>query len=106
MNRRRIRTMTKHGKSSTMPNGIEMDEFLFNLIRRLKNANLGIMRPFSREVSSMEGRAGEAGMRFARFCMNPMGAEGSRRRLQVRGKTFLDGWNTPARVQTPQDQPG
>jgi hypothetical protein len=62
--RRRIRTITRHGNNKTNPKGIEMDEFPFSRIRRLKNANLGRDRPFSREKSSIDGNAGAEGKRF------------------------------------------
>lgn len=72
---RRMRTMTRHGNSNTKPKGIEIDEFPLSLIRRLKNANFGITRPFSFEVSSRGGMTGAEGIRFARRFMNPMGAD-------------------------------
>lgn len=35
--------MTIHGNSKTTPSGMEMEEFPFNRIRLLKNANLGVI---------------------------------------------------------------
>lgn len=73
--RSRIRTITRHGNSNTKPNGIEIVEFLFNRILRLKKANLGSMRPFSRGGSS-SGRLGAEGSRFEIRWMNPISTVG------------------------------
>lgn len=52
-----------------------MEEFPFSRIRRLKNANLGRDRPFSREKSSIDGSAGVEGKRFVIRCMKPIGVK-------------------------------
>lgn len=71
--RRRTRTITRHGKRSTNPRGIEMDELPFSRILRLKKANLETLRPFSRDESS-SGRLGEEGSHFEIRCVKPIGA--------------------------------
>ena len=71
--RSKIRTITRHGNSKTNPKGIEIDELPFKRILLLKNANLEMLRPFSRETSST-GRLGEEGSHFEIRCVNPMGA--------------------------------
>jgi hypothetical protein len=63
-NRRRIKTITRHGNSNTKPRGIEIDEFPFKRMRRRKKANRGEARPLSRDASSI-GRLGALGSRFA-----------------------------------------
>ena len=65
-----IKTITIHGKRSTTLSGIEMEELPFNLIRRRKKDNRGVIRSFSTRV----GRFGEEGIRFTRFCTSPMAA--------------------------------
>ena len=73
--RTRIRTITRHGNRRTKPKGIEIDEFPLSRILRLKKANLGSTRPFSRGGSS-RGRVGAEGSRFEIRCMNPISTEG------------------------------
>lgn len=70
-----MRIITRHGNNKTNPKGIEMEEFPFSRIRRLKNANLGRDRPFSREKSSIDGSAGVEGKRFVIRCMKPIGVK-------------------------------
>ena len=78
----RISIITIQGNKSTAPRGMDILEFPFNRILLLKNANRGVSRFFRRERSSREGnfsregRFGDEGMRFTRFCTNPMYAEG------------------------------
>jgi hypothetical protein len=123
MTRRRMRRMTRHGNNKTKPKGIEIEEFPLNLIRRLKNANFGITRPFSLGVSSRGGMMGAAGIRFARRFMNPIAADISRptsagrrdsgkgvlcygeemgRSLRKSGKIAKKGQKPPAKASTPQ----
>lgn len=66
-----------HGNSNTNPKGIEIEELPFNLIRRLKNDNLGNILVFSLLRSSRVGRLGVEGSRFVRPCMNPMALDSS-----------------------------
>lgn len=72
--RKTIRTITMHGNNKTKPRGIETEEFLLSLIRRRKNANLGITTPFSLNALSREERCGRLGTRFASRCARPMRA--------------------------------
>jgi hypothetical protein len=58
-----IKMITIHGKRRTTLNGIEMEELPFNLIRRRKKDNRGVIRSFS----TSDGRLGEDGIRFTRF---------------------------------------
>ena len=67
--------MTMHGKSRTMPSGIDTDELPLRRIRRRKKPNRGDSLSARRVMSSSFGKlAGDDGMRFARFCISPMGA--------------------------------
>lgn len=83
--------MTRHGNSSTKPKGIEIEEFPLSLIRRLKNANFGITRPFSFELSSSGGMTGAEGIRFVRRFMNPIGADTSQQPTSTGGKRRYEG---------------
>ena len=62
--RMRISTKTMHGKSSTNPRGMEIEEFPFNLIRRRKNDNRGRTLLFSFRKSSRDGKLGDDGIFF------------------------------------------
>ena len=58
--------MTRQGNNRTNPRGIEIDEFRFNRMRRLKNAISGSMRPFSPDISRgiLDGEGSRLGSRF------------------------------------------
>lgn len=71
--RSKTKTITRQGKRSTNPSGIEIDELPFSRILRLKKANLETLRPFSRDESS-RGRLGEEGSHFEMRCFKPIGA--------------------------------
>lgn len=60
---RTIKIITTHGKSKTMPSGIEMEEFPRSRMRLLRKANRTDW-PFSREASSNDASAGARGMRL------------------------------------------
>ncbi len=70
-----------HGKNKTTPIGIDIFELPFSFILRRKRANRGEIRSRCREKSpsdgnfSREGRFGEEGIRFARFCTSPIECE-------------------------------
>ena len=76
-----IVTMTIHGNNSTAPRGIDTFELPFNRIRLRNNANLGVIFSLDLDMSpkegkfSREGRLGDEGIRFARFCTSPIDAE-------------------------------
>ena len=65
-------TMTRHGKRRTKPKGIEMEELPLIRIRRLKKESFGTSRPFSPEKSLSDGKLGDEGIRFFRFCTRPI----------------------------------
>jgi hypothetical protein len=60
---RTIKIITTHGKSKTMPSGIEIEEFPRSRMRLRRKANRTDW-PFSRETSSKEASAGARGMRL------------------------------------------
>jgi hypothetical protein len=70
--RKRISITTMHGKSSTKPSGMDIDELPFSRIRRRKKDNRGKVLPFSLLKSSSEGRFGVDGIRFASPCTKSM----------------------------------
>jgi hypothetical protein len=70
-NSTKINTTTMQGNNRTTPRGIEMLELPFNRSGRRKNANLEVTFVFVL-TSSIEGRSGDAGMRFSTLCTNPI----------------------------------
>lgn len=68
---------------------MDIDEFPFKRMRLLKNPNLGSKRSCCRDISSREGRLGGEGIRFAKFCINPMDAVTNPPRLQDEGGITL-----------------
>jgi hypothetical protein len=68
--------MTMHGKSRTIPSGMEMDEFPFSRMRRRKKANRGDNVSTRRDRSSnFSMLACEDGSLLTIFCTSPMVAK-------------------------------
>lgn len=70
--RMRINSTTKLGKRSRKPNGIEMEELPFTLIRLRKNDNRGSVLDFSFFESSADSPSGTEGKRLSTRCTKPI----------------------------------
>lgn len=69
----RIKIITRHGKRSTRPSGIETDESPFSRIRRRKKGNRGDAFSAGRDMSSdfFMLSLGDGSL-LVRSCMNPI----------------------------------
>lgn len=72
MKRTNINIITKHGKSSTSPSGIDIRELAFNRMGRRKTANLGEIFSAVRETSLYDGNLGGNWALFFRLCSHPI----------------------------------